>query len=394
MESSRSHRIDSIDLLRGAVMVIMALDHARAYFNYGSFLSVPTDLATTTPLLFFTRWITHFCAPVFVFLAGTASCLYGTRRGSTGDVSRFLLTRGLWLVFLEITLITFAWTFDVTHNITILQVIWSIGIGMVVMSALVFLPKWAIIATGALLVAGHNALDGVAFTGTSPGAVLWYVLHQRAIMPVGPGAIFFVYPVIPWIGLMALGYGLGGLYQAGFDPARRRKLLVGMGLCATGLFVLLRAFNFYGDPGPWVRQDTAVFSFLSFLNTTKYPPSLLFLLMTIGPALLFLGTVERVHNRVTRALVIIGRVPLFFYVVHIMAIHLLALLGMLYTGGALSDMILKYATFSTGSLLGYGFNLAVVYSVWIAVVALLYPLCRRYNDFKSHRRTAWWISYV
>ncbi len=312
MTQTKNYRIESIDLLRGVVMAIMALDHVRDYFHFGSFYIDPTDLATTTPLLFFTRWITHYCAPVFVFLAGTSAFLYASRRETKGEVARFLLTRGLWLIFLEITVVNFAWTFDATLSLHILQVIWAIGISMVVLSGLIILPRYALLAIGILFVGAHNLLDAFTAQGLSPQSIAWYLLHQQQLSVLGKGsAIFFAYPVFPWIGLMILGYLFGTFYQKGYDAAVRKKWLLRLGLGGIVLFGVLRAGNFYGDLVPWQPRETLSYSIISFFNTTKYPPSLAFLLMTIGPALLFLYATENIKNRVSDALVTIGRVPFF-----------------------------------------------------------------------------------
>jgi uncharacterized membrane protein len=395
MKNPTQYRIESIDLLRGVVMVIMALDHVRDYFNFGSFFRDPTDLAHTTPFLFFTRWITHFCAPVFVFLAGTSAFLYGTRGRSTKHVSRFLLTRGLWLIVLELTIVSFAWSFDPRFSLIVLQVIWAIGISMIILSVLVYLPLWLIILTGVLMVAGHNLLDFISLAGTTPGAVLWYILHQRALLSLGPRlAIDIVYPALPWIGLMALGYAFGQLYQKGFDTRKRRRWLLRLGIGSITLFILLRFFNIYGDPNPRQSQSTFTYSLLSFLKTTKYPPSLLFLLMTMGPSLLFLCMVEGLKNWVTQVFVIIGRVPLFYYIIHIYLIHLFAVIGLIFTGQPWTDMILTAESYTSGYLLNYGYNLAVVYPVWIVTLILLYPLCKWYNKYKTSHRSKWWLSYL
>ncbi len=389
------YRIESIDLLRGVVMVIMALDHVRDYFHFGSFYVDPTNLATTTPILFFTRWITHLCAPVFIFLAGTSAFLYASRRETRGQVARFLLSRGLWLIFLEITVVNFAWTFDHTLSLHILQVIWAIGASMVVLAGLIFLPRYVLLGVGVLLVSGHNLLDAVAVSGLNLQSVAWYLLHQQSFIPFGDGsAIYFAYPVIPWIGLMILGYLFGVFYQKGFDAELRKKWLLGLGLGAMLLFIALRAGNFYGDPAPWKTQGTAVYSFLSFMNTTKYPPSLLFLAMTLGPALIFLYLTESVKNKFSGALVTIGRVPLFYYVAHLYAIHLLAVLGVLYAGRQWSEMILTAPAFLNAGLANYGYNLLVVYLIWGGVVLALYPLCKRYNAYKAANRGKWWLSYL
>lgn len=395
MTPTKKYRIESIDLLRGVVMVIMALDHVRDYFHFGSFYIDPTDLATTTPLLFFTRWITHFCAPVFVFLAGTSAFLYASRRETRGEVARFLFTRGLWLIFLEVTVVNFAWTFDATLSLHILQVIWAIGISMVILSGLIFLPRYGLLAIGILFVGAHNLLDAFTAEGLSPQSVAWYLLHQQQLSTLGNGsAVFFAYPVIPWIGLMILGYLFGTFYQKGYDAAERKKWLLRLGLGAIALFIVLRSGNFYGDLVPWQPQETLSYSIISFFNTTKYPPSLSFLLMTIGPALLFLYATENVKNRLSDALVTIGRVPLFYYVIHLYVVHLLAILGVLYAGQHWADMILTAKAFMSANLATYGYNLAVVYLVWGSVVLALYPLCKRYNAYKAANRDKWWLSYL
>jgi uncharacterized membrane protein len=394
MEKPKGHRIESIDLLRGLVMILMALDHARAYFGYGSFFAEPTDLTTTTPLLFFTRWITHFCAPVFVFLAGTAAFLYGTRREKTGQVAWFLLTRGLWLILLEVTVVNFGWTFDVTLSFHILQVIWAIGFSMVCLAGLVFLPKWALLTVGIILVAGHNLLDSVTIGGTV-GTWIWSILHLQNIILLGPAsAIDIHYPVIPWIGLMVLGYAFGELYKKGFDARQRKKLLLILGNGAIAAFVVLRLFNIYGDPRPWSPQGNFTFSLISFFNTTKYPPSLLFLLMTMGPSLIFLYMTEELQNKVTQAVVVLGRVPLFFYVIHIYLIHILAILGLMIAGRAWTEYILTARVFFNATLADYGYGLPVVYLIWILVTVALFPLCKRYMDYKANNRARWWLSYL
>jgi len=390
----KKHRIESIDLLRGLVMALMALDHAREFFGYGLFFSDPTDLRTTTPLLFLTRWITHFCAPVFVFLAGTGAFLYGSRRGKKGEAARFLLTRGLWLIFLELTLINLGWSFDITFSIHVFQVIWAIGFSMVCLSALVFLPRWLLLASGFLLVAGHNALDFIAAENI-PSHWIWYMLNERNIVPLGPdSAVLFVYPVLPWIGLMILGYVFGEVYKKGFDAARRKRMLLLIGGSALCVFALFRFINIYGDPVPWSLQKNSLFSLLSFINTAKYPPSLLFLLMTMGPAILFLYFTEHLQNKWTRVLVVLGRVPLFFYAAHIYFIHLLTIPAFLYSGRAWTDAVLNAKAFFTAALADYGFGLGVVYIIWIITLASLYPLCKIYNNYKTRHPDRWWLSYL
>lgn len=395
MKNSAHYRIESIDLLRGMVMVIMALDHARMYFGMGYWFSDPTNLSTTTPLLFFTRWITHFCAPAFVFLAGTSAFLYGAHNKSHKAVSWFLFTRGAWLVFVELIIVNFAWTFDITLSFHILQVIWAMGMSMLCLSALVFLPKQLIFIIGILLVAGHNLLDSISMEGTTVTNLIWYALHQEKMIVLDSHSIIYLhYPLIPWIGLMALGYIFGMLYQEEFGAKRRKKWLWWMGIGAVLLFVLLRAFNLYGDPSHWSLQHSFVFSILSFLNTTKYPPSFLFILMTIGPSLVFLALTENIRNKSVSFFVTFGRVPFFFYVIHIYVIHLFAIVGIIYAGRSWRDCILTGKSFVAESLSNYGFDLYVVYLIWILVTALMFPLCKWYNEYKTTNRGKWWLRYL
>src|SRR5688572_15825246 len=292
-------RIASIDLLRGLAMMLMALDHTRMYFAFGTWYAEPTDLSSTTPALFFTRWITHFCAPVFVFLAGTSASLAGTKKANTRELSWLLFTRGLWLIFVELVIVNFAWTFDITYSFLILQVIWAIGLSMIVMAALVFLPEKIILAIGLVLVFGHNLLDRIELQGQTIGSFIWYALHQPQSIPLGADRVVnFVYPVLPWIGVMALGYTAGALYKEAFPAEKRRRWLLYAGIGSVLLFLALRGFNLYGEPRTWEEMDTPVFTLLSFLNTTKYPASLQFLLMTMGPALILLALGESMKNRV------------------------------------------------------------------------------------------------
>ncbi len=388
-------RISSIDLLRGLVMLLMALDHVRMYFGYATWYSEPTNLVTTTPLLFFTRWITHFCAPVFLFLAGTSAYLYGTKKEGKKALSNFLLTRGAWLVLVELLIVNFAWTFDITYSFRLLQVIWAIGVSMIALSGLVYLPDKIILAAGLLLVTGHNLLDKISMNGTSLGDLLWYTIHQPKFVIFPSGSVVdFVYPVLPWIGLMALGYLFGTLYMDNFDANRRRKLLLQIGIGLTILFILLRGFNLYGEPKAWSGQSTFIYSIMSFLNTTKYPPSLHFLLMTIGPALIFLSLSEKVNNRFTAPIVIIGKVPFFFYLVHLNLIHALAMLFLAYTGRPAREYVLSAENLLSGRLSNFGLRTEAVYVVWIIIIVILYPLCRWCQSIKRNNPSKWWLSYL
>jgi uncharacterized membrane protein len=388
-------RIESIDFLRGLVMILMALDHVRMYFAIGTWYSEPTNLGTTTPLLFFTRWVTHFCAPVFVFLAGTSAFLYGIRRANLKETALFLFTRGLWLIFVELVIVDFAWTFDITYSFRILQVIWAIGVSMVVLSALVLLPNWLILTIGMLLVFGHNLLDSITREGSSAQDIIWYALHQpHSVFIDSTHLVNFVYPVLPWIGLMALGYVFGSLYQKDFPAEQRRRLLLSIGVGATLLFIILRGFNLYGEPHPWQTQNSVAFSLMSFLNTTKYPPSLHFLLMTMGPALIFLFMIEPLGNRLAKPVIVFGKVPFFFYVIHLYGIHVLAMLFLAYEGRDWHQYILSAREIMSGTLSNFGLSLGAVYVIWILLVTSLYPLCNWYQKYRENNPTKWWLSYL
>lgn len=387
-------RVASIDLLRGLVMILMALDHVRMYFGYGTWYAAPTDLATTTPLLFFTRWITHFCAPVFVFLAGTAAFLVGMKKEHGRGLSWYLFTRGLWLIAVEVLIVNFAWTFDITYSFIILQVIWAIGISMVVLSVLVFLPNQLILIIGLGLVIGHNLLDGIHQQGNELSALVWYTLHQNQSVIIGSRVVSFVYPVLPWVGLMALGYVCGKLYRQGLPTEQRKRWLLTIGIGATLLFLILRGFNLYGEPSHWDRQAAPLFTAMAFLNTTKYPPSLQFLLMTMGPALIFLSISETITSKVVKPIVVFGRVPFFFYVVHLYLIHALATLWLALSGRDGHEYILSASALRSGRLIDFGLNLSGVYLVWIVLTALLYPLCRWYQSYKENNPSKWWLSYI
>tara|TARA_R110002167_G_scaffold40414_1_gene124280 strand:- start:5762 stop:6946 length:1185 start_codon:yes stop_codon:yes gene_type:complete len=390
----KSTRIESIDILRGMVMVIMALDHVRDYFHYGSFFIDPTNLDTTTPMLFFTRFITHFCAPVFVFLAGTSAFLYGNKK-TKNELFKFLFTRGIWLIFLEIAVNNLIWKFDISYSRLILQVIWAIGFSMISLSFLIYLSRKSLLIIGSIIIVGHNALDGIVMSGTGFKSVVWYLLHQKSFVPLGDGNdIGVFYPVLPWIGLMVLGYCFGEFYQKDFDVNVRKKWLLRLGFGAIALFFVLRGINIYGDLVPWTLQDTSTKTILSFFNVTKYPPSLAFVLITMGPSLLFLYGIETVKNKLTDFFLVFGRVPFFFYFLHVLVIHVLAIMGILIFGGNWRDMILTAEVFANAKFINYGYSLWVVYLVWIAVVLLFYPFCKKYMIYKANNKDKWWLSYL
>ena len=397
-------RVDSVDLLRGLIMVIMMLDHTRDFVHFQASSFDPTNVARTTPILFFTRWITHFCAPLFVFLAGTGAYFQTLRGKPKKDVSLFLLTRGLWLILLELTVLRVVIFFnvDVLHLAAFLQVIFAIGCGMIVLAALLHLPVPAIATFGVAMIALHNLLDGVTVTSwAGPGtpvpgfwASLWHVLHAPGlIFPFGANGppVMALYPLIPWIGVMAAGYAFGAVYR--LDAVVRRRYLIRLGLLLTAGFIVLRAINVYGDPAPWVVQDTPTKTFLSFLATSKYPPSLLFLLMTIGPAMLFLAWADSdKDSRVRSFFITYGRVPLFFYVLQWIVAHTFAIVAGVIAGKPIAYLF-SNIVISPPREAGEGFGLLTVYALWILGVLLLYPLCRWYAGVKARRRD-WWLSYL
>ena len=385
-------------------MVIMMLDHTRDFIHFQSTLFDPTNVARTTPILFFTRWITHFCAPLFVFLAGTGAYFQTMRGKPNKDLSVFLVTRGLWLIFLELTLlrVVIFFNFDVVHLAALLQVIWAIGCGMIVLAALIYLPVPAIAAFGVGMIALHNLTDGVSVTSwAGPGtpipgfwASVWHVLHVPGlIFPFGAGGppVMALYPLIPWVGVMAAGYAFGSVNR--LDVVSRRRYLSRMGLLLSAGFVVVRAINVYGDPMRWAVQDTPMKTFLSFLATSKYPPSLLFLLMTIGPSLLFLAWADGKPADGWRGFfVTYGRVPLFFYVLQWIVAHTLAIVASAIAGKP-TDHLFSNIVIASPAKPGAGFGLVTVYALWILGVLLLYPLCRWFANVKATRRD-WWLSYL
>jgi uncharacterized membrane protein len=390
----KSGRIESIDLLRGTVMIIMALDHVRDYFHNSAFLYSPEDLNHTNIILFFTRWITHFCAPVFVFLAGISAYVYGTHK-TKKELSLFLFTRGLWLVFAELFILSLFRTFNPSYHFFNLQVIWVIGVSMIILSGMIYM-KWSMLfITGILLIAFHNLLDNVHVPGNNVPAFLWALLHQTGFFTFGNFTFHVHYPAIPWIGIMAIGYCCGTLFNREYDPEKRRTILLALGLTATSLFIILRYINTYGDPSHWSTQNSFAFTVLSFLNVSKYPPSLLYTLMTLGPALIFLALTEKPLNAFTQSITVFGRVPMFYYLLHIFLIHLFALIAAVISGYKWTDMILTTMIYRSPALKGYGFNLLTVYIVWAALILMLYPICKWFDNYKrTHRSGQWWLSYL
>ena len=389
MTSLTKKRIESIDLLKGLVMVIMALDHTRDYFHGAAYLFDPTDPVKSTLPIFFTRWITHFCAPAFSFLAGVSAYMVG-RRKSGKELSVFLVKRGLWLVFMELTIVNFAWFFDVQFRTSTFFVIWALGISMIVLAALIHLPKTIILLFSCALIFGHNLLDGIHYEGSMP----WAMLHEFAFFRVSNHLIIVGYPLIPWIAVMSLGYYIGSFYDPAFDPTKRKKIFNTIGISAIILFIALRYTNAYGDPRNWKEYNTVAQDLISFFNPNKYPPSLLYLLMTLGATFLFLANAEKLRGRIIDFFCTFGRVPFFYYILHLYLIHLLAMLFAQLSGFGWQAMILPGWPTNVPALKGYGFGLPVVYAVWILVVVALYPLCKKFDTYKMNHKEKWWLSYL
>lgn len=384
------NRITSIDFLKGLVMVIMALDHTRDYFHSAAFIFDPTDPSQTNLPLFFTRWITHFCAPAFSFLAGISAFFAGKRK-TLPELSTFLLTRGLWLVLIEFTIVNFGWFFDIQFRTMGMLVIWALGVSMIALAAIIHLPRSVILIFSLLMIFGHNLLDTLHFEGS----MWWAILHDGGFFFFqGDYKLFVIYPLVPWIGVMSLGYCFGPLYHSTFDSIKRRKLLTAIGISATLLFFILRYTNVYGNPTGWTHYEDFSKSLVSFLNPSKYPPSLLYLLMTLGPSLIFMAYTENARGRIVNFFCTYGRVPFFYYILHIYLIHLMAMVFAQFSGFGWQGMILSNWVTELPYLKGYGFDLWVVYLVWMVVVLLLYPWCKSFEVYKLSHKEKWWLSYL
>jgi uncharacterized membrane protein len=389
--STSRGRIHSIDLLRGLVMIVMALDHARDFLHRDALTGDPLNLATTTPALFFTRFITHFCAPVFVFLAGTSAWLQ-LQRKSPAELGSFLLKRGLWLILVELSLVTLGISFDITFSVFFLQTIWAIGISMVLLGLAVRLPFAAVLGIGAIIVLGHNSLDFYE-AGRQQFPVWYSFLHHQAPVPLTQGhLLFIVYPFLPWTGLMMLGYCFGRFYTH-TDGAKRTKRLLLMGTALLLLFVALRYTNAYGDSQHWSVQKNALYTFLSFINVVKYPPSLLYMCVTLGPALIFLALFQEARGRMARVISVYGSVPFFYYILHFYLLHAISLLFFFGRGHSLAEGVHPKGSPFLFSVPGEGIGLPLLYVVWLGAVAALYPLCLSFSRYKKQHKQ-WWLSYL
>ncbi|MBS1599127.1 MAG: DUF1624 domain-containing protein [Bacteroidetes bacterium] len=384
-------RITSIDLLRGLVMMIMALDHVRDYFHDHAFLRDPLDLKITTPALYFTRWVTHFCAPTFLLLAGTSAYLMSLKM-SKPKLSVFLIKRGFWLIFVEVVIMAFIFSFNPSYNALILQVIWATGISMIILGLMVRLPFTVILVTGLIIVLGHNLLDYPEAAEKGHIGLLWDLIHHGrfTVYSLDPNHVVVIaYAFLPWTGIMLMGYCMGKLFERSFDPSRRRKILITTGTVLTIFFVIIRWINAYGDPFPWTVQRDHVFTFLSFLNVNKYPPSLAYVSITIGPALVFMGLAENIKGKISSSIIIFGRVPMFYYVLHFFVVHVLSMIARLFSGMSVKEVWVVNFPFRPP----FGYDLWAVYLFWILVLIIMYPLCKKYDKYKSTHHY-WWLSYL
>lgn len=392
--TANTKRIESIDLLRGLIMIIMALDHTRDFFHKDALTGDPLNPLTTTPILFFTRWITHFCAPTFVFLSGLSAWLQAQRKTKT-NLQRFLISRGAWLIVVDLTIMSLGLTADIHFGLFVLETLWSIGTSMIILGLLIRLSFKVILLIGLLIFFGHNLLD---FAEASRGAdipVWWKLLHQPGMVPLWEGhSLFIFYPFLSWTGLMLLGYCCGKLFTD-IDSHRRKKILLSIGVVAIIFFAILRYANVYGNPFKWSQQKTSIATFFSFMNVQKYPPSLLFLCATMGPVLIFLALVKNARNKLSRVISVYGRVPFFYFIVHFFILHTATALAYLSRGHSLAEGVkglpglpFKFA------MPGEGYSLLAVYGIWIATVIVMYPLCKWYDGYKTRHKEKWWLSYL
>lgn len=385
-------RINSIDFVRGLVMVIMALDHIRDLMHIPSLTQNPTDLTTTTAGIFLTRWITHLCAPTFVFLSGASAYISFKNSNNLAESKRFLLSRGIWLIVLEFTVINFALWFDIHFRILMLQVICAIGVGLVVIAFLLKIAPRNIGIAGLVIIFSHNLLQGIGFPKYPALNFASSVLFAPNFFQVTPNFAFLVgYPLIPWLGIMLLGYGFGHFFA--IPDEKRKKLFLQFGGGALLLFVLIRFINIYGDPAPWSAQKTPLFTFFSFINVTKYPPSLLYTLVTLGIMFLVLSFTDGVKNKFIDIFSVYGKVPLFYYLIHWYLVHSIMVIMLFLQGFGIKD--LNFAPFSFGRpQTGSGVELSIIYAIWLGVAIILYPLCLWYGKYKAKHRDNKWLRYL
>lgn len=379
-------------------MILMALDHVRDFIHYDAMIGAsPTDLARTTPVLFLTRWVTHFCAPIFIFTAGLGAWLWWRRGRSRRQLALFLVTRGVWLIVLELTVMRLAYNFSFSYGHPVfLLVLWVLGASMISLAAWIWLPTRVVLLTALAVMALHNLLDPIQAPALGAAEGVWNLLHQVGAFRLANQIIIVGYPLVPWVAVMAFGFACGPLFA--LAPADRRRWLQRAGVAATAGFVIVRGINLYGDPSPWMAQPSVVMTALSFLSVTKYPPSLAFLLMTIGPAMLALAWLDRIDLGRSHPLVTLGRAPLFFFVAHFFLAHAAAVALAWLRYGLAARAFTFHPLPSMGGPRAlyppdFGFDLWVAYAVWAAVVLTLYPACRWFAEWKA-RRQNWWVSYL
>ncbi len=391
MNSTTSNRVASIDLLKGLVMVIMALDHVRDYFHYSAYIFDPTDPTQSSLHLFFTRFVTHFCAPTFCFLAGTSAYLSGKRK-TKNQLSIYLLQRGVWLVFVELFIVTFGWLFDFHFGILNTQVIWSLGISMMFLAGLIHLPRKFLLIFSLVMIGGHNLFDNIHYNGN----VIWSILHEPNNFIINKYLQFSVsWPIIPWVAVMSLGYYFGAFYDKSYEVTKRKKVFTLIGLVAISLFLVLRYTNLYGDLIPYKDYGSISKNIISFFNPSKYPPSLLYLLMTLGVAFLLLANIEKLNGKIVNFFSTFGRVPFFYYILHLYTIHLTAILMYKLTGFGWKNVLPAFGPDIVPSYMnGYGYSLWVVYAVWVGIILLVYPICLKFDKYKQAHKEKWWLSYL
>ena len=391
--SLKPTRINSIDILRGLIILIMALDHVRDYFHSQALIDQPTNLLTTTPQLFFTRWITHFCAPLFLFLSGISAFLSGQRK-TKKELSVFLIKRGLWLILAEIFIMTFILTFNPTYSFILLAVIWAIGWSMIILGLLIRTSYMAIAIVGIILVFGHNITDYFppVKNAATDALLRIFVSGAGTVYPFAGRVVLFAYSILPWTGIMLIGFSFGQLYKNNFDANRRKKVLLWSGIGAIVLFVSLRLINQYGDPSPWVDVRPGLYNFLSFINTTKYPVSLQFTCMTLGPGLIALSLLDNIKDGWFNFVKVYGKVPLFFFAGHFLLAHILCVIAFFATGHTTDQIVDPKSPFLFRPV-NFGFSLTTTYLIWLQVVLFMYYPCKWYGKYKeTHRK--WWLSYV
>ena len=391
MTSITKNRVASIDLLKGLVMVIMALDHVRDYFHCSAYVFDPTDPTQSTLPLFLTRFITHFCAPTFCFLAGTSAYMSGKRK-TKNQLSIYLLQRGIWLVFVELFIVTFGWLFDFHFRLLNTQVIWSLGISMMFLAGLIHLPRKYILLFSLVIIGGHNLFDKIHY----PENIIWSILHEPNDFIINKYLKFSVaYPIIPWFAVMSLGYYFGAFYDKSYDITKRKKTFTLIGMIAISLFLVLRYTNLYGDLIPYKDYGSISKNIISFFNPSKYPPSLLYLLMTLGVAFLLLAYIEKLNGKIVNFFSTFGRVPFFYYILHLYTIHLSAIVMYKLTGFGWKNVLPAWGPDIVPSYMnGYGYSLWVVYAVWVGIILLVYPICLRFDKYKQANKEKWWLGYL